>query len=231
MQSDIEALRRTSFFRSLPEESLARLAMHVVHRHYDADQLIFEQGSPGQGLFIIAEGEVKISVTTPNRPEIILAMLGPSEAFGELALIDDAKRSASATATKPSTLLYLGRGEFQATIEGEPIALRAILHELAAVIRTMNERLGDVVILDVHARMAKLLLEDLAEFHTVAEDGKITIERNFTVDELASRVYMHPLQVENLMRDYQYDYILTRDAERKIVILQPETMRQWNTQA
>jgi CRP-like cAMP-binding protein len=231
MQSDLEALRRTSFFRSLPEDSLARLAMHVVHRHYDADQLIFEQDSPGQGLFIIADGEVKISVTTPNRPEIILAMLGSGEAFGELALIDDAKRSASATATKFSTLLYLNRSDFQATIEGEPIALRAILHELAAVIRNMNERLGDVVILDVHARMAKLLMEDLAEFHQVAADGKITIQRNFSFDELASRVYMHPLQVENLMRDYQYDYILTRDAEKQIVILQPEVMRGWTSSA
>ena len=229
MQSDLEALKQSRYFRSLPAESLADLATHVRHRSLEAGEVLFEQGDSGIAMFIVSQGEIKISVQTPNKPEVALAMLGPGQAFGEMALFDDnERRSATATASVPTTLLYVNRDDFLGAVNREPAALRAVLSSLADDIRTMNKRLTDIVTLDANARMGQLFLDDLAAYHLLDEKtGHITINRVMSTVELGSRVYMHPTHVETRIRDYMYERILSRDLEGRLVILEPTLMAKW----
>ncbi|MCE7939674.1 hypothetical protein DCC79_10475 [bacterium] len=223
MQTDIDALQRNKFFQDLSSEHLARLAMHVQHRHFNAGDVIFEEGDPGNAVFLIGDGEVKIAVKSPTDRDITLALLGPGDAFGELSLLDNSPRSATATATAPTTLLVVHRRDFMSLVESDMTALRGLLSALSRIIRNMNQRLADIAMLDVHGRMAKALFE-LAARHGQKTDDGLVIDRDVTIDDLAGLVGMYPVQVERLMRDYQYEYLLKYE-NRRITILREDAFR------
>lgn len=224
MQSDIDALQQTKFFQDLSAEHLAQLAMHVQHRHLNAGAVIFEEGDQGNALFIVADGEVKITVKSPTQRDITLALLGPGDAFGELSLLDNSARSASATATAPTELLVVHRRDFLALVDADTVALHALLSALARMIRNMNQRLADIAMLDVHGRMAKALFS-LVERNGQRTDEGMLIDREVTIDDLAGLVGMYPAQVERLMRDYQYEYLLRYENQR-ITLLREDAFRE-----
>lgn len=224
MQSDIDALQSSIFFADLPPEHLAQLAMHTIHRRFPEGAVIFREGDPGNCLFLIIEGEVKITVDSPTGQEITLALLGPGDAFGELSLLDGSLRSATTTTTAPSDLLVVYRDNFLQVVETAPAAVSGVLSALARIIRGMNEKLADVAMLDVHGRMAKALLGLMKKYGVKVEDG-ILIDREISGEDLAGLVGMYPAHVERLMRDYQYEFIL-RHRDSHITILRPEVLEQ-----
>lgn len=223
MQSDIDALQRTKFFQDLSPEHLAQLAMHVQHRHLNPGAIIFEEGDPGNAVFIVTEGEAKITVKSPTQRDITLALLGPGDAFGELSLLDDSPRSATATTTAPTELLVVHRRDFLDLVATDNVALHGLLSALARMIRNMNQRLADIAMLDVHGRMAKALF-GLVDRNGQKSDDGILIDREVTIDDLAGLVGMYPAQVERLMRDYQYEYLLKYENQR-ITILREDAFR------
>jgi CRP/FNR family cyclic AMP-dependent transcriptional regulator len=224
MQSDIEALQRTSFFADLPPEHLAQLAIFSQHRHFEEDAVIFSEGDPSFSLYLIQEGEVKISVLSPTNRDITLALLGPGDAFGELALLDKSERSATATATGPTEVIMVNRNDFLKLVESEPAALRGLLAALSRTIRNMNQKLADVAMLDVHGRMAKALFE-LIERHGVKVEDGIKIDREVSIDDLAGIIGLYPSHVERLMRDLQYENVITYEDEI-ITIRREDVLRQ-----
>ena len=208
MQSDLEALKSTPMFSPLSEESLAPLAMRVNHRHLEPGDILFKQGDPGKALFIMGSGELKLTVSTASGQDITLAILGPGDAFGELALLDDMPRSATATASVASDVLTLSRDDFRDAIENEPVTLRALLDGLANIIRNMNQRLADVAMLNAYGRVAKVLLELCDRSGKEQEDGSVVIERDVDVTVIAGLAGMYPVHVEQILRDHQYDHVL-----------------------
>src|SRR5687767_6609279 len=94
----VELLGRASLFSELSPEKLALLAERTATRRYRRGQLIFQQGEPAHSLFLVAEGAVKVFLTSSEGDTVILVTLAPGEAFGELALVDGNPRSASAEA-------------------------------------------------------------------------------------------------------------------------------------
>ena len=224
MQSDIEALQRTSFFADLPPEHLAQLAMLVQHRHFEEGAIIFNEGDPSFSLYLLRLGEVKISVKSPTNRDITLALLSPGDAFGELALLDNSVRSATATATGPTDLLMVNRNDFLKLVESEPAALHGLLAALSRIIRNMNQKLADVAMLDVHGRMAKALF-GLAERHGMKVEDGIRIDREVSIDDLAGIIGLYPSHVERLMRDLQYENVITYENEF-ITIRREDVLRQ-----
>ncbi len=93
-----QALQNVPFFNNLSEDQAAELAKSLVPRRFGRDQVVFHLGDPGGLLYVISRGKVKINHTTPEGQEVVLAILGPGDFFGELALIDEAPRSATAIA-------------------------------------------------------------------------------------------------------------------------------------
>ena len=218
MQSDLEALKRTPMFSPLAEESLAPLAMRVNHRHLEPDEVLFKQGDPGRALFIIHSGELKLTVSTATGQDITLAILGPGDAFGELALLDDMPRSATATANEASVVLTLSREDFRDAIENEPVTLRALLDGLANIIRNMNQRLADVAMLNAYGRVAKVLIELCQRDGEVQEDGSVVIKRDVDFKEVAGLAGMYPVHVERILREHQYNHVLRIREDGRYII-------------
>jgi CRP/FNR family cyclic AMP-dependent transcriptional regulator len=134
----VALLARTPIFAGLSRRLLGRLAATLFEKAYGPGEVVFREGDPGKGLFIILEGAVDITRESAYG-EQQLTTLGPGEAFGELALIDDLPRSATARVNTPSRLLILYRSHFETLVEGHRgvalVVARNLLRRLASYVR------------------------------------------------------------------------------------------------
>ena len=108
------------FFNNLDGVLLAALADHFLSERYSDGDTIFEEGEPGDNLYIIARGEVEVVTIGPTGEERRLAVLRDGDYFGEMALLDDAPRAATVRARAPSILLRLDRAQFLGLLRTVP---------------------------------------------------------------------------------------------------------------
>lgn len=163
-------LRAVPFLAPLPEDEIAALAREARPRQYRAGATIFYRDDPGSTLHVIHRGRVKLVLASPEGREVTVGVLGPGAFFGEMALIDGGRRSASAVALEAVETVTLDRAVFLATLERRPAAALALLTILGERLRRTDEMLQDVLFLDLPARLAKHLLA-LAGEHGVAAQG------------------------------------------------------------
>lgn len=178
------ALLKVPFFAKLSAEEANSLSQQLVMRRFSTNQVIFHLGDPGGLLYIITSGKVKISHSTLDGQEALLAILGSGDFFGELALLDDSPRSATAEAIEPTVTLTLHREAFLRFLNNNPGFASHVLHILAKRIRNLNDQISDVFFLDLNGRLARTLL-NLAEQHGRMVDNGILIELSLTQTDLA----------------------------------------------
>jgi len=157
-----QTLRGVPLFAHLGDEELEPLAAAARERPYPRNSVIVFADDPGDALFVVAAGQVKVVLGGEDGREVILAVLGPGDFFGELALIDDQPRSAHVIAMEDARLLVLRRGDFQRALEAYPRIALGMLRALARRLRRADDAIGALVLLDVVGRVARVLL-DLAE--------------------------------------------------------------------
>lgn len=120
-------------FAGLSGRLLGLLATRLFEKTYAAGEVIFRQGDPGRGLFIVVEGEVQVVRSNSGREEH-LATFGSGTTFGELALIDELPRTATARAVAPSRVLILYRAYFDALVEGNRAVAIAVMRNLLSIL-------------------------------------------------------------------------------------------------
>lgn len=180
----VVALQAVPFFANLSDDHAAELAKALVPRRFGRDQVIFHLGDPGGLLYVISRGKVKISHATPDGQEVVLAILGTGDFFGELALIDDAPRSATAVALEATETWTLHREEFVHYLEDNPDFALHVLKTLARHIRRLNIQLADIFFLDLPGRLARTLLNLADQYGKHTVDGTV-IELSLTQTDLA----------------------------------------------
>ena len=143
--ADPERLRRAPFlarsplFAGLPRRLLARLATRFFEKAYLPGEVVFEEGDPGRALFVVVEGVVEITRATAQGP-YLLNTLGPGDAFGELALIDDFPRSATARVATSGRLLILYKSDFDALIDGNARIALVVTRNLSRLLAMYARR-------------------------------------------------------------------------------------------
>src|SRR6266700_2687696 len=190
MESDREAsyFKQVSIFADLPEEEIQSLSSVVKRRAFRSGEVIFHRDDPGQVLYVIKEGKVKICLISPDGQEISLVVLGKGECFGELSLLDGLGRSADVIALERVECYTLQRSDFHSSIMKNPKIAIQVLEVLSKRLRNTDQQVEDLIFLDVYGRVAKKLLA-LAETHgSEVEKGSILIDMRLTQSELASMV-------------------------------------------
>ncbi|MCA9937553.1 MAG: Crp/Fnr family transcriptional regulator [Anaerolineales bacterium] len=182
--SAIEALKTVPFFSSLRREEANALVARMIPRRFAPDQIIFHLGDPGGLLYILTQGKVKISRATPEGQEALLAILGPGDFFGELALLDDSPRSATAEAIEQTETMTLHRDEFLGFLDNNPAFTHHVLRTLAIRIRHLNSQISDIFFLDLPARLARILL-NLADNHGQPAKQGTLIDISLTQTDMA----------------------------------------------
>lgn len=130
----VHFLKRNPFFENLSKNELAEVAKWVYERDYLVNEYVFELGQPGAALFIIQSGEVSIEIPTLQAEPNQIAVLGKADFFGELALLNDDPRSASARALKPTKIFALFQKDLDRLAERYPQITSRIFKSLAMVI-------------------------------------------------------------------------------------------------
>ena len=173
--------------------------------------MILFADDPGDALFIVRAGQVKVVLIAEDGREVILGMLGVSAHFGELSLIDSRPRSAHVVAVEDSQLIVLQREDFRRRVERSPAVAWALLQELSRRLRRADEQIGSLVLLDVDGRIARLLL-DAAE----GDEGAV-IQSRLTHQTIAQMIGASRETVSRAMREFQ-ERGLIRVERRQIAI-------------
>lgn len=167
-------LQRSPLFRGLTAPALERVAALATQRRYDQGEVICSQGDPGDALFAVVSGKVRISTGAPDGREIFLNIMEPGDTFGEIALLDGGTRTATAIAMAASELVSLQREHLFGLLEKEPKVALELLRLCGERLRWTSGLLEDAALLDVPARLAKRLL-GLAHLHGEQDRGGRTL--------------------------------------------------------
>ena len=197
---------------SLPEHLSARLFSAATQHHLKAGEPLFVAGDSGDGCYRLERGLLKVVITSARGDERILAILGPGEIAGELAIIDGRPRSASVFAVRDCELSFISRKDFEEYTRQHPEICSYLVSVLAARLRETDEALAATSFLTVKARLARALLE-LAEF--LGEDrgsGRILIRHKIKRSDLAAMAGVAPENVSRVMNDWMQRHVVTRSS-------------------
>ena len=183
----IPALSRTELFGHLSEETVREIAPKGIRRRHKKGELIFRQGDEGRTVYVLLEGLVKIFLTSERGDEMLIATLQAPATFGELALIDGLPHSASVEAIEPVETLAFNATDLVELSKANGSFSTGLLESLAGIIRRLTDQASDFVFLDLHGRVAKLLLNfvDTRGEHT---DEGIVLDLHLTQGDLARMV-------------------------------------------
>lgn len=216
--SPTDVLKRVPLFSDLADGELARFSDVIREREYPKNSVILFEDDPGDALYIVSTGQVKVVLIGEDGREVILSVLGDGDFFGEMSLIDDEPRSAHVIAMKDSQLLVLRRDDFQSRLQETPTIALKLLKVLVQRLRRADEKIGGLVLLDVNGRVAQLLL-DLAE-----ESGGPRITRRLTHHTIAQMIGSSRETVSRAMREL-VERGTIEVSRREITIRQPEALR------
>jgi CRP/FNR family cyclic AMP-dependent transcriptional regulator len=201
-------LATVPLFSGLQRDEIQRFAELTRERAYPKGSVILFQDDPGDSLFVLRAGRVKVVLIGEDGREVILGVLEPGAHFGELALIDDQPRSAHVIAMDDSQLLILRREDFRRRVEANPSVAWALLTELSRRLRRADVKIGGLVLLDVPGRIARLLL-DLAD-----ETGSNAIEKPLTHQTIAQMIGASRETVSRAMKEFQDAGLITVERRR-----------------
>lgn len=210
-------------FAALDPEGAEALRETLVEKHVLKGQTLFEEGEPGDRLYVILDGKVKLGHSSPDGRESLMAVLGPGEMFGELSLFDPGKRAATATALTDASVLELSNEQLMPWLAGRPEVAAALLQALARRLRRTNEAMADLVFSDVPGRVAKALMDLGEKFGTVTPEG-LLVTHDMTQEEIAQLVGASRETVNKALADFtQRGWV--RLESRQVLILDVERLR------
>jgi CRP/FNR family transcriptional regulator, cyclic AMP receptor protein len=191
-------LRNVPLFAVLPESQLALLTTLVNRKSFPRGTTIIAAGDPTESLYVVISGRLKVMISDDEGREVILAMLGPNEFFGEMGLIDDAPRSASVVALEACELLSLSKRDFKRCLAENFEMAMTVMRGLVTRLREADQKIGSLALMDVYGRVAHLLLE-MSE--TV--DGQKVVTRKLAKQDIAKMIGASREMVSRVMKDLQ----------------------------
>lgn len=215
-------LRRIPLCAALPEAAMAELEDRIEERRYLAGQPIFAQGDVGRELLIIGQGSVKIFQSGAGA-EVVLAILGEGDVFGEMSLLDGKPRGASAVALRDTTLLALTQEHFNLALRHEPEAISYVLCVLSERLREAGARLSEAASFDLRERLAQRLWE-LAERDADETDAGRRIRTPLSDADLARRAGGTVERVRSEMDRLRREMIVTA-SDGIVTVLKPGDLR------
>jgi CRP/FNR family transcriptional regulator, cyclic AMP receptor protein len=180
-------LRRCALFAHVDAASLTTLAGQMRRRRFRRNEVIFHQDDIGDSLQVVVSGAVKIGLASTDGGEAIIASLHPGDFFGELALLDGAPRSTTATAVEPTETLALPREAFLRLLDEDSRLVRALLHALAAELRRLTGHVEELHFLDLAGRLSARLVRLARETDPTAT-GHVELDWPYTQSDLAAMI-------------------------------------------
>lgn len=177
-------LGRTNLFGALDKDLRATIAAAMREVRFGAGQTIFSRGDPGNAIYVVLEGRVRISVLSPEGRELSFTHALAGDVFGEIAVIDQAVRSAGATALTEVSVLSLSAAATDRLLAAHPALARALMRFLCARLREVSDHLEHMALLPIEARVARYILDRLPERHADVTNSRPRIALGLSQTEL-----------------------------------------------
>jgi len=201
-------------FGDLPPEEIRRVLAMARRRTFGRGEVVFHEGDPADSVHLIAKGRFAVRVTTPLGETATLAIRGPGEAFGELALVSDSPRSATVAALEPAETHSLYRREFDELRREHPYVNRVLVAILAASLRRMDELIVEAFYVGAEKRVLRRL-RDLA---AVYGNGSATITVPLTQEDLAGLAGTSRATVNRVLREEESRGTVTLGRGKTVVL-------------
>jgi CRP-like cAMP-binding protein len=198
-----EILARAGIFHGVEPEAVSALTDQLHHVNFPSGHRVFAEGEPGDRLYIIVSGKVKIGCSSPDGREGLLTILGPSDMFGELSVFDPGPRTSSATTMTDVRVVSMDREAVHAWIADRPGIAEQLLRVLARRLRRTNHNLADLVFTAVPGRVAKQLLQ-LAQRFGRQEGDVLRVTHDLTQEEIAQLVGTTRETVNKALADFAH---------------------------
>lgn len=223
----VALFRKFALFAELDDRELGAIAAVAKTRRYAKDDVVFHADEIGDVFCLIREGQVKVTMISPEGKEIILNTLGPGEFFGEMALLDEQPRSATIIAIEPLEVVTIWRSDFLQILEESFSITRKILVVLSKRLRQMSTRIESLATMDVYGRLARFFL-DLAEKNgKTLENGFVAVTRP-THQAIANTIGTSRETVSRLLHDLMRQDLLL--SEGKTIYLKKEALEQFRAE-
>jgi len=192
----------------------------AVTRSFPKNTLVICEGDRSDSLYLILSGKVKVFLSDEEGKEVTLNMQSEGEYFGELAILDEAPRSASVMTTEETKLAILSKSAFDKCMEEQPAMALTVMRGLARRLRELTENVRSLALMDVYGRVARLLLEMAEE-----SDDKKVIKQRLTQRDIASMVGASREMVSRILRDLSVGGYIT--VENKIITINERLPAAW----
>jgi CRP/FNR family cyclic AMP-dependent transcriptional regulator len=221
--SRLDMLSKVPIFASLSDQELELLDDRLRRRAFAKGMIIFHKDSPGQTLYVIESGAVRIFILSESGQEISVRIHGCGDIFGELSMLDGLPRSAGAVAIEQTAVLMLHRDDFLPLLEGLPRMALGIITTLSGRVRYATKYAESLAFLDVFGRVADRLLE-LADCYGVNREEGTEIDLRLTQTELASLVGTTRESANKVLGTFR-DQGLIRLSGQRITVLDRRGLR------
>ena len=207
-------LAANPFFRHLGAATIAAIAALCRTCRLGAEELLFQKGDPGDALFAVRRGQVRISTGTDAGKRLTLNILGSGDVFGEIALLDGRPRTAEARALEPTELFTLRRPDFLRFLEQNPAVAVKVVELLCERVRWMSDRVEETALLPVEARLARRVV-------MLAQDYGADLD--ISQEELAQFVGAARESVNRQLQEWKRDGLVML-ARSRIRLLDPKRL-------
>lgn len=191
-------LRNVPLFASLDEAHLGVLVPMILRSRFARNETIIGAGDPTDSLYIVISGRLKVMMSDEQGREVILAILGTGEFFGEMGLLDDSPRSASVVTLEPCELLSISKVDFKRTLAENSDLSLTVMRGLVKRLREADQKIGSLALMDVYGRVARLLLQMAEDV-----DGEKVVVKKVSKQDIAKMIGASREMVSRVMKDLE----------------------------
>lgn len=206
-------LRRVPLFAGLTEPQFEQLAAGSARRSYPKGRTIVAEGEPSQSMYILLAGRAKVQRSDSEGKEVILAVLGSGEFFGEMSLIDDSPRSASVITLEPCEFMAVSKEAFKAMLAQSPEMCMSVMRGLVRRLREADKKIETLALLDVYGRVARVLL-DFSE----PINGERVVKNKLPRQEIAKMIGASREMVSRVMKGLELDGYIVPMTEGRLLL-------------
>ncbi|ALI24354.1 cAMP-binding protein [Mycolicibacterium fortuitum] len=196
-----EVLARAGIFQGVSPDAVAALVRQLEPVTFRRTEVVFSEGEPGDTLYIITAGKVKIGRKSVDGRDSLITLMGPSDMFGELAIFDPGPRTSTVTALTEVKAVMMSRSVLRSWIADRPEIAEQLLRVLARRLRRTNDNLSDLIFTDVPGRVAKQLLY-LAQRFGSRDGTALRVDHELTQEEIAQLVGSSRETVNKALSDF-----------------------------
>lgn len=205
-------LRNVPLFAGLDQAELEKLSRVAGRRRAERGEFVVRAGEDTDALYILISGRAKVTNSDEEGREIILAVLGPGESFGEMGLIDGSPRSANVVAQEASELVVVSKQDFQRCMQDNFHVALKLMQVLVRRLREADRKIESLALLDVYGRVARLLLEMSQEVN-----GRRVVVRKVSKQDMARMIGASREMVSKVMRDLENSGYILQDGDQLVI--------------